>query len=233
MSPARFAAGGISCTGDWSSGANESFEKADSQFCTTDWVITDTQNKLEEYSTTDYFMGTHCLEITCHSGTSADCYITGTHGDDTNYFYRFYLLNTPALASGGNTYPSIVYASNGTSLVVLVSYYDVSGAKRFRLGNGSTFSTNYFAVDQAHDYRLDVHVIGTAGACSLKVYNHTDDEVVLNNGGVNDFITYTGGNFTPNMVRFADYYNNAANILLYIDDIEIGLSATDYIGEEQ
>ena len=57
-------AGGITCSGDFRSGNNESFEKGAGQFCTSNWVESDAGDVIDLYNTDKANCGTHSMKLT-------------------------------------------------------------------------------------------------------------------------------------------------------------------------
>lgn len=222
---------GETCSGDFSSGDNESFESGTLQFCTTDWSYTNADSKLDTYSSTGANCGSTAMAITGNSGNTGDNVATADYGsaissgyirfyltlptmDDWDYFYFYKASSATTPGVTDSSLSAVVYSVTGTGL-------------RVQLSIGGVLSTNYFELTEGGGpYRVEINYANNA-TVTMRMWDTDDTTQLQHNGAAND-LTETGAAYDTRYHHFYDGYTFAGDATLYIDDVEH--SASSWVG---
>ena len=224
--------GGVACTGDFSSGANESFEKAEDQFCTTDLTVLDTSGVISTYDSSFYKTGTHGASIICDSDTEANnnrIYINLGAAQNDSYL-RYYVKfdgNLPNNTAAG--YLAFGDDNNEIGGLFYQTISNLSGVYYTTIRLSSSNTTEKFVVTPGNVYRVEIHVV-KGGTSVLRLYDSGGTAVISTNGGEDSEIELSTVSAT-NMqyIVFRDESGTSTATTIKFDDVKF--STTGWVGE--
>lgn len=218
-------------TQDFSSGDNESFETgSDGTFCTADWVANDADGVINTSDNAQAHCGSYSLSIVAASGNTGVNNAQVDLGiEDADIYLRLY-FRCPDVAAWRALRFLIFFNTGATNVVGGVRLRDWNAGEELYLERGSALDDEYFALTAGSWYRLDIHVVGSGGNMTMKVYNANDEAVETSTGGGDVEASLASNNYDTRIIRFWDDYDNAAAITYYVDDIIVDMAGTGYIG---
>lgn len=223
--------GGETCSGDFSNGDNESFEKGALQFCTADWTYVNDDSEIDTYSSTGSNCGSTSLAITGNSGSAGNNEVYADYGSAISSGYIRFYITLPTMDDWDqfDFYKASSNSNPGnTSYCAAAQIYSVSGTGlRVHLMIGGSRSTNYFSLSEGGGpYRVEINYVN-GSTCTMRMWD-TDDSTALNHNGASTDLTQTGGAYDTRYHHFYDAYSFAGDATLYIDDVEH--DATTWVG---
>jgi len=219
---------GPTCAGDFLAGANESFEQGTDQFCVSGLA----RYGGDTYSTAAAVCGTHGYRT---SGASGD-YVISTFTVDSDFRTRFGYI--PADLPDYTSTPGAIFSASGGGSwdyhqAFIVGHLDPGGAgTQDQLKLCTQFgacSDEYYTITPGEKYAIDIHAVCSTGTSSLRMYRQEAD------GSWTSMTSNTSGPsisiITQNYACGAVMYGSSRSTSVErFDDIQIALSATDYIG---
>jgi len=230
---------GPTCSGDFSSGQNESFENSsgDGYFCTTDWsVVSDAGSAINTYDNNWNFCGTHSMSIIYDSDSPNNQVRINLGSEDPDFYFRYYFKYSAVSAYAALSYmPRFGNDSDASFYVTSMNNTDNSRheLKLRQAGSGSGYSTEYFRIYDGYEYRVEIHVVGSAGTTTAKLFykNGASWDAVLSSTGGDDYeINLTATQTNHKYIDFISNSSSATAVTIYFDDVKISLSGGDYIG---
>ena len=222
----------VTCSGDMSTGNNESFESGASAFCTTDWTEYDTDGVVNTYSSTGYNCGTHALAITSSSATAAhnNRVVVDIGTTDSDVYERFY-VTLPPLAS--EQYLRFHGAGNDnaetTAGAYYLQWYNTGSEYQFKIRTGAGQPTDYFVLTPGQKYRVEIHPVVNA-ASTLKVWDSSGNPVNASDSDTE--VIHTAAAINMQYFFFNDSNSTTSAVTYYIDDYTIDVDGTTYIGAQ-
>lgn len=228
---------GATCSGDASVGDNESFEKGEGEFCTTDWTEADTDGVVDTYSSAEKHCGATSLEITTDletAGNNNRAYID-LGASDQDFYVRFY-VKIPSSLSNYKADTALTVSGNGTSttqthVYIIIGRMDSTYYIKIRqLGENPT---EYVPVTAGNWYRVDAHIV-KSGDSTIRVYDVSDNPILTSNGG-SDYeqaVTFASGDNYQRYIVFSDKSTDSVAHNFYIDDVAVEIDGTGYIGAQ-
>lgn len=223
--------GGVACTGDFSSGANESCEKGEDQFCTTDFTVADTTGVISTYDTNFYNTGTHGLSIICDSDNSAaNNRVYADIGSVVSDVYFRGYIKLPTVGNYASLNTAYFSADNAASTnIVYLNYVQVDGSYRLKIRTAGTNTAEYFTVTPGSKYRVEIHAVDF-GSCAMRLYSEAGTSIETSNGGGDIECGVTGQDANLRYIVLRDNYSNSSPVTVYIDDIK--MSTSGWVGAE-
>ena len=230
------APAGPTCSGDFSSGQNESFEKADGEFCTTDWSETDAGSAINTYSTGWNFCGTHSVSVIFDSD-SPNNYIRADLGSaDADFYLRYYFKYAALPNYYSAQYQPRIGNDSGMGFYVNVgNNTDQSRHELVMRNNDGTWSTEYFAVVNNGEYRVELHVVGSSGTTTMELYEKNGaswDHKLSSSGGSDYEINITSSQTNHRYIDWLSSGTSSTPTTLYYDDVKVAISGAGYIGAD-
>jgi hypothetical protein len=220
------------CSGDWSDGQNESFEKGAGEYCTTDWSTTDNSSTVNPYSTSWYNCGSHSLAVIMDSDNGQHADFAGADiTADGDFYIRFYFKYDVG-ADYTSHWPLSMKGPNSWDWGVAVKARNAGGGDlRLNLRNtvSDSDSATYFALSDDGEYRVEIHYVQN-NTTTMKLFTKAGSVVYNNTGSPNDTVTITAPDQAMRYFRLGSFTDDSAAKTMYFDDIKIGLSAADYLG---
>jgi len=221
------AGGGYSCSGDFSSGAMESFEASEGSFCTSDWTESDGSGVVSTYDTAEPFCESHNLKISADSSDGGDDIIYADMGSEVDgYYIRFVIMNLPDV-SGDDYY--FFHMQNGTTPNATSNLsLRLTAGEYLRLKSGSINSGNNFELTAGNDYLIEVNFDNSGGTHSLRVWGTpAGGWDVVNHDGAGSTATVSDNTYDFRYILFSNFLASSS-ATLYIDDVQ--LSTSDWLG---
>lgn len=226
------ASAGVTCSGDMSTGDNESYESGAGSFCTTDWTEYDTNGVVNTHSSTGYNCGVYALAITSSSDTAVNNnrVVVDIGSIDSDVYERFY-VTLPTLASG--QYIRFHGAGNDnaetTAGAYYLQWYNTGSEYQFKLRTGAGQPTDYFVLTPGQKYRVEIHPVVNASS-TLKVWDSSGNPVSASDSDTE--VVYTAAAINMQYFFFNDSNSTASAVTYYIDDYTIDVDGTTYIGAQ-
>ena len=225
--------GGVACTGDFSSGDNESFESAEDAFCTTGWAVSDISGAISTYDTSFYNTGTHGASIICDEDTEANnnrIYADLGVAVNTGLYIRYYIKFDDIL--NDNKISAFFAIGNDDNEILGGAAYQtlsrLSGVFYTTIRTAGTGTVEKFAITPGNKYRVEIYIV-KYGASIMRLYDSSGAAVVTTNGGVDTEVEMTSGNIDIRYLVFRDESSSATATTIKIDDVKI--STTGWVGE--
>ena len=224
--------GGVACAGDFSSGANESFEKGEDQFCTTDWTVADTTGVISTHDTNFYNTGTHGLSIVCDSDNSeANNRVYADYGSTLSAVYLRSYMQFPDVTNYAMIRPICIGDDNNEILngTVYLGFGKVDAVYQLKIRTATTNPSEYFPLSINTKYRVEI-LATNAGSTVLRVYNAAGTQLETSNGGGDVELSITGAGVGIRYIVVRDSSTDATARTVYIDDIK--MSTSGWVGAE-
>lgn len=221
---------GGECSGDFSDGDNESFEKGAGEFCTTEWTETDVSNVIDLYNATVANTGSYSCQIKLDSDTATQGLISANLGSTTTEKYFRWYFQTDSNWAGGIYRLPCIGASTGVAdrTISILASDTVAADVKIYLYNG-TNSTHYFYLDKDKWYRFEIHAKQN-DTCTLKIWDVSGDDW-LDADDSSQSITLAGNDKAIQYLWFDDTYDDSTDIKAYIDDVQSGDDWLGTVGE--
>lgn len=219
-------------TQDFSSGDNESFEAgSDGSFCTADWVVNDADGVVNTSDNAQKHCGSYSLSMVCDSDITGTNNIQADLGaEDGDIYLRFY-FRCPSIVAYKVVRFLLFYSANADYVVGGVRARDWGAGEHLMLERGSTVDDETIPVTAGEWYRVDLHIVGSAGDMTMRVYDDEGNGVLTSSGGSDYEASLASANYNTQIIRFYDYSDHADAITYYVDDITVSTSGAAYIGE--
>lgn len=227
------AAGGISCSGDFSDGDPEDFEhgSGDGNFCTTDWTVSDTDGVVDTANASNSKCNSNSCAITYDSDSGSTNYIQANLGSVDNDCYIRFFCTIPDVPDWANTRPFSCGqdATPESNRVVGLKLQDKNtGGTTARLYLwGTSDSANYYDLTEGSLYRIEIHIVKNS-TCTIRVYDSGGSAV--NHDGAGAETTVTGFNLDVQYFHWHDDSDNSTACTGYIDCVEY--DASSWVGDQ-
>lgn len=215
MSPAflQMVSGGVDCTcsGDWSDGGTERFQKTSTTFCTTDWSQTDISGVLDMYDSAQSRTCGQSASVIYDSDNAEANRIVADYGSNITSLYIAGWIYIPAVADGKVITSYIRIADSSNDSVIPLQLTGTATNPQLQM----TGDDNYFTVTAGIWYELGLHSQKN-DTCTLRIYNSAGN--VVNHDGAAQDATKAGADKFIRVLRITDNYDDAAAITGYFDN---------------